>query len=96
MLCRVVLNLLRAVQTVSSAEASAVTSSLAKNCLQLTFPIMPTQPASVFTSGVEEATGEWRKERVRKKTNTVQEYSGALSIAGSFNSLSVLSLFNDC
>lgn len=74
--------------------ASVATRRLA-SFLQLTFPIMPTQPASVFTTRVEEATGERRKVS-EKEDNTVQKYSGALSLDESFNSLSVLSLFSDC
>lgn len=44
--------------------------------LQLTFPIMPTQPASVFTTRVEEATGERRKVRMRKKTTRYRNTVG--------------------
>lgn len=60
--------------------APADTSRLAR-FLQLTFRIMPTQPASVFTTWVEEATGEASKVRVRED-NTVQEHSRAWSLAG--------------
>lgn len=74
--------------------ASVATSGLA-SFLQLTLPIMPPQPASVFTTWVEEATGERRKVS-EKEHNTLRKYSGALSLDGSFNSLSVVSLFCDC
>lgn len=42
--------------------------------------------------------GHWGEEESEseKEDNTVQEYSGALSLAGLFNSLSVLSLFSHC
>lgn len=63
--------------------------------LQLTFPIMPTQAASVFTAWEEEATGERSGERERGD-DVVQEYSGALSSAGSFHSLSQLFPFGCC
>lgn len=86
LLCSLLLNLLRAVQTVSSAErnGSSHHHTWAPQFffflfffLQLTFPIMPTQPASVFTTWEEEATGEREgKVRMRKRTAECRDTVG--------------------
>lgn len=71
--------------------ASASTRRLS-SFLQLTFPIMPTQPESVFTLS---GGGHWGEDESEseKEDNTVQKYSETLSLVGSFNSVSVLSSF---
>lgn len=87
--CRVLLNLLRAVQTVSSA---AKRSQLTLESWPV-FSTVPTQPASVFTALVEEATGERRKVGTRAKSawyrNTVRHWAqlGSLSpyLCGTFS-----------
>lgn len=87
------------------ATAQTAGSSKLSGFLQLTFPIMPTQPCISIHKLRGCGGGERKRERERerghwgeeesqgeKEDSTKWEYSGALSLAGSFN-LSISAFF---